>query len=204
MGRSPHTENTRRSSRPSCCCAAAVGGLSASAAASPRTSARQEPSSVQNARMICNDRPCEDTLRSIATTTRTMSHRAGRMSTADLTETTTKGPGWNCASASAIAGDKSGNSQAQEPAPPGGFFLRQPLLNDPVCHPGITLLKRCGRGDTAPGAHTNRRAEGGDLTLCLLRTGKPRRGYRPRRFPSRNRPVAPGHGSCFSSVRMRA
>src|ERR1700730_13392926 len=73
---------------------------------------------------------------SIATTTRITWRREDRTSTADLSVTTTKDQGSDSALALAIAGDKCGNSQAQEPAAPGGFFLRQPLLSDPRAERG--------------------------------------------------------------------
>jgi hypothetical protein len=104
--------------------AAAVGGLSASAAASPmNVGTVQEPSLVQDARMICNERGrCFETRRPVYRDyDEDTWRREDRTSTVDL--------------------------------------------------------KRCGRGDTAPGARYKSRAEGPDLTLCLPRTGKtPRRG----------------------------
>jgi hypothetical protein len=98
----------------------------------------QEPSLVQNARMICNDRGrCFETRGRVHrdydedyVAPRRWYEYRGPYSDYD------EGPGggialWLRRSLAITAG----NSQAREPAPSGGFLLRQPLLNEPVMPP---------------------------------------------------------------------
>jgi hypothetical protein len=102
--------------------AAAVGGLSASAAAGPMKVGRvQEPSLVQNARMICNDRGryfetrgrvYRDYDEDYVTPRRSYEYRGPYR---DYDE----GAGWNCALASAIAGDNSRELTSSRTRPSG-------------------------------------------------------------------------------------
>ena len=170
----------------------------------------QEPSLVQNARMICNDRGrCFETRGRVhrdydedyVAPRRSYEYR-GPYSDYD------EGPEggialWLRRSLAITAG----NSQAREPAPPGWFFLRRPLLNEPVMPPGNHFVQEVWpRGHSAGSAIQIAGRKGGDLTLCLPRTGKtPRRGYRAASFsitcnhPGCARAMAP-----VSPVRMRA